>query len=89
MYDTHESRVKNLLSKNDIVFSWPCCLQTKAWFKGQISLGNPNGNEHCRTKDFPHKYKIQPNLKNTILCVNIDNLHHKMKKFTSNTMYFP
>ena len=25
-----------------------------------------------------HKYKIQPNLKNTILCVNIDNLHHKM-----------
>ena len=87
MYDVHESRVKNLLSKNDIVFTWPCCLH--AWYKSQISLGNPNGNEHCRTKDFPHKYKIQPNLKNTILCVNIDNLHHKMKKFTSNTMYFP
>ena len=33
-----------------------------------------NASAVCRL----HKYKIQPNLKNTILCVNIDNLHHKM-----------
>ena len=136
MYDVHECRVKKkLLSRNNKVFTLPHCLlvhfdkfvyrQTQAWFKTHFSLGNPNRNEHRRTKDFPHKYqpansrrissrrfspifggreattgnasavcrlhkyKIQPNLKNAMLCVNIDNLHHKMKKFTSNTMYFP
>ena len=52
--------------------------------KGQISLGNTNGNEHCRTKDFPHQHKIQPNLKNTILCVNIDNMHHNEKVYFKN-----
>ena len=38
----------------------------------EATIGNASA--VCRL----HKYKIQPHLKNTILCVNIDNLHHKM-----------